>query len=122
MRCRTPTATPGAPYALISQEEVCNPNLTEGLLQVSLLDARRRQLPGVELIITWDGGEEHFFTGFKPEIGNGYADFLMKTGIFYTLRVASGGTVLEISYPQSFDPEQIRAKLDDIEPLAKPNC
>jgi len=101
---RTPTATPGAPYALIGQEDVCNPNLTGGLLQVSVLDARRRQLPGVELIVTWDGGEEHFFTGFKPEIGNGYADFLMKTGIFYTLRIASGGTpAVNLSAPVCSD-------------------
>lgn len=89
---RTPTPTPGAPFALIGQESVCNPSLTEGLLQVSVMDARRRQMPGVELIVNWDGGEEHFFTGFKPEIGNGYADFLMHTGLVYTLRVASGGT------------------------------
>jgi hypothetical protein len=101
---RTPTATPGAPFAPITQEAVCNPNLTEGLLQVSVLDARRRQLPGVELIITWDGGEEHFFTGFKPEIGNGYADFLMRTGVIYSLRAASGGTAAEnLSAPACTD-------------------
>jgi hypothetical protein len=89
---QTPTATAGAPFTILSQETVCKPNLSEALLQVYVIDSRRRPLPGVELIVTWDGGEDHFFTGFKPELGNGYADFQMQSGISYTLRVGSGGT------------------------------
>jgi hypothetical protein len=89
---QTPTATSGAPFTVLSQETVCKPSLTEALLQVYVIDSHRRPLPGVELIVTWDGGEDHFFTGFKPELGNGYADFLMQSGISYTLRVGSGGT------------------------------
>jgi hypothetical protein len=87
-----PTATSGAPFIVLSQETVCKPNLTEALLQVYAIDSHRRPLPGVELIVTWDAGEDHFFTGFKPELGNGYADFQMQSGISYTLRTASGGT------------------------------
>ncbi|MFH1632822.1 MAG: hypothetical protein ABIG63_02275 [Chloroflexota bacterium] len=37
------------------------------------------------------GGEDHFFAGFKPELGNSYADFQMQPYISYTLRVGSGG-------------------------------
>jgi hypothetical protein len=88
---QTPTATAGAPFNILSQETVCKPNLTEALLQVYVIDTRKRELPGVELVVTWDGGEDHFFTGFKPEIGDGYADFQMQPGISYTLRVGSGG-------------------------------
>lgn len=89
---QTPTPTSGAPFIVQSQETVCKTNLTEALLQVYVIDSRRRPLPGVELIVTWDGGEDHFFTGFKPELGNGYADFQMQPGISYTLRIGSGGT------------------------------
>ena len=89
---RTPTATPGAPFTVLSQETICKTNLTEALLQVYVIDSHRHPLPGVELIVTWDGGEDHFFTGFKPELGNGYADFQMQSGTSYTLRVGSGGT------------------------------
>ena len=89
---QTSTATAGAPFTVLSQETVCKSNLTEALLQVYVIDSRKRPLPGVELIVTWDGGEDHFFTGFKPELDDGYADFQMQAGISYTLRTGSGGT------------------------------
>lgn len=92
---RTPTPPPAAPFELLEQETVCDETLAEGLLQVfTITSNNRRQIPGVELILAWTGGEEHFFTGFKPEIGNGYADAILSAGVLYSLRVASGGTVL----------------------------
>lgn len=89
---RTPTSTPGTPFILLSQDTVCNPNLTDGLMQISVLDNRHHQMPGVDITITWSSGEEHFFTGFKPDIGNGYADYLMQAGVTYSIRVAETGT------------------------------
>jgi hypothetical protein len=69
--------------------------LAEGLLQVfTITSNNRRQIPGIELILSWAGGEEHFFTGFKPELGNGYADALMQPGVIYNLRVADGGAFI----------------------------
>ena len=43
-------------------------------------------------MITWAEGEEHFFTGFKPELGYGYADFRMTEQIEYTLSLSTSGT------------------------------
>jgi hypothetical protein len=92
---RTPIPPPVAPFELLEQESVCNESLAEGLLQViTLTSNNRRPIPGVELILSWAGGEEHFFTGFKPELGNGYADALLSPNIFYTLRAANGGVIL----------------------------
>src|SRR5258708_15376982 len=88
---RTPNPTAGAPYQLASQETVCQPDLTNGLLQVTVMDSRHHHVPGAEVIITWNGGEEHIFTGFKPEIANGYADFIMRPDVSYTVRVADSG-------------------------------
>ncbi|MGA7194735.1 MAG: hypothetical protein WBW94_13995 [Anaerolineales bacterium] len=90
----TPTLTPtaGAPFILLSNDKVCNPNLTDGLMQISVIDSHHHQMPGVEIIITWDGGEENFFTGFKPEIANGYADYMMQPSVSYTIRIAESGT------------------------------
>ncbi len=88
----TPIPTPAAPFQLVSQDQVCNPNLTDGLLQISILDRNGHAMPGVEITITWDNGQENFFTGFKPEISNGYADYVMQPGISYALRVANTGT------------------------------
>ena len=86
--------TPGKPFELGSQENICDESLGEGLLQVTVQLNSRRQLPGIELILSWSGGEEHFFTGLKPELGNGYADFIMAPGVTYTLRAAEGGAVV----------------------------
>ena len=88
----TLTPTAGAPAILLSNDKVCNPNLTDGLLQITVIDSRHHQMPGVEIIITWDSGEDHFFTGFKPEIANGYADYIMQANVKYTVRIAESGT------------------------------
>lgn len=97
---RTPTATLGAPYQLVGQDTLCDPDLTEGLLQVIVINAVRRPVPGAEIIVAWSSGEEHFFTGLKPELGNGYADFVMTPQTIYSVRMADGGaTASDLSAP-----------------------
>ena len=88
---RTATATPGAPFVLKDSQQVCDPSLQEALIQVVTLNAAGGQVPGVEVIITWVGGEEHIFTGLKPGVGAGYADFSMTPGVAYTIRPAEAG-------------------------------
>lgn len=90
---RTPIPTFGAPFKLTGQETVCDPTLPDGLLQVIVYNTNRRQLAGIEIVVTWDGGEEQFFTGFKPELGNGYADFIMSPNVTYILQLARGSDV-----------------------------
>jgi hypothetical protein len=89
---RTPVPTAGAPFQLAGRDDICNPNLTGGLMQITVVDRRGHQLPGIEIIITWSGGEEHFFTGLKPEIANGYADYVMQAGLTYTVRAGESGS------------------------------
>jgi hypothetical protein len=91
----TQTAIPtlGAPYALTGQDNVCDSNMPDGLLQIIVLNSNRRQTAGVKIIITWEGGEEQFFTGLKPELGNGYADYIMTPNITYTVQLASGSDI-----------------------------
>jgi len=97
---RTPTPTLGAPFVVVSQEAVCDPNLPAGLLQVIVKDAANRQVAGAEIVLAWKDGEERFFTGFKPELGNGYADYVMTPEITYTLRLAEGSvSVPDLSAP-----------------------
>lgn len=92
-RTSIPTATQGIPFKLTGQDQVCDPNLTEGLLQIVVLSSSRKQLPGMEVDVTWEGGEEQFFTGLKPELGNGYADFTMAPGVSYTVQLAAGSDI-----------------------------
>ena len=50
-----------------------------------MLDENRDPQPNVELLVRWEGQDEHFFTGLKPERGIGYADFDMQEGQLYEL-------------------------------------
>ena len=96
----TSTPLPGKPFALTGQETICDANLPGGLLQVMVLNSNRRQIAGVEIEITWEAGEEQFFTGLKPELGNGYADYTMAPDIAYSIQLARGSDVaLGITVP-----------------------
>ena len=90
---RTLIPTVGAPFALITQDTVCDTNLPDGLLQVIVFNSSHRQVAGARIIITWDNGEEQFFTGLKPELGNGYADYNMSPDLSYTVRLAAGSDI-----------------------------
>jgi hypothetical protein len=90
---RTEVPTLSASFALIGQDSICDSNLPDGLLQVIVLNSNRRPMPGIKIIITWDGGEEQFFTGLKPELGDGYADYLMTSNVTFTIQIASGSDV-----------------------------
>ncbi|RPJ26756.1 MAG: hypothetical protein EHM33_10470 [Chloroflexi bacterium] len=90
---RTSVPTLGAPFALTGQESLCDSNLPDGLLQVLVLNSNRRQLAGVEVVVTWDGGKEQFFTGLKTELGNGYADYIMTPEVTYAIQLARGSDV-----------------------------
>lgn len=79
------------PFTLVGQESFCDPS-KPALMQLMFMDSRRNQVAGVEIIVTWNQGEDRFFTGFKPELGNGYADFLMQADTIYNVRVVTGGS------------------------------
>lgn len=91
---RTPTSTPGSPFVVRDQAFECDPAVPGPLLRVLAEDASGSPLAGVEVVVSWDGGEDHFFTGLKPDLGAGYADFLMTPGMVYSLRVAGGGEIV----------------------------
>jgi len=88
---RTATPTPSAAFKLSAQNTFCDPD-QPGLMQIFLSDGDGKPAAGIELVITWSGGEEHFFTGLKPEISSGYADYTMSGNIEYALTLAASGT------------------------------
>ena len=101
----TPVPLPGAPFILTGQDTICTPGTQPGLLQFILMDARHKQVAGIEIIITSPQGEDHAYTGFKPELGNGYADFIMQADTVYSIRVVAGGAfVPDILAPACKDP------------------
>jgi len=83
---RSPTPTLSA-FVLISTETTCDPDQTVSLAKVNLRDRAGNPLPGVEVLVTWEGGRQSIFTGLKPDIDPGYADFLLTPGTEYALQV-----------------------------------
>jgi len=101
---RTPTPTLAPPFVLENKALVCNTTIDNPQIQVFVANAAGIGVPGVEIIVIWDGGEEHFFTGLKPELDFGYADFVMALGVSYTLRVADGGQLIpNLAAPECTD-------------------
>jgi hypothetical protein len=91
---RTPTPTLSPPFVLDKQIQVCNPNLDEPQLQIFVNDGAGIGVPGVQITTTWQDGQESIYTGLKPEIDLGYADFVMIPEVVYTLQVSSGGQII----------------------------
>lgn len=88
----TPDRTSGLRFRLSSQDTVCDPALPPGLLQVYVVDEEGGQVPGARVTVTWAGGQtDVFYTGLAPEIGLGYADFLMTPQVSYTVTVGEAG-------------------------------
>ena len=95
---RTQTATPGTPFVLQENNFVCDTKITGPLIQIIAENSSGQQLSNREIIVTWEGGEDYFYTGLKPELGPGYADFLMSPGVVYEVRMGGGGqTVPDIT-------------------------
>jgi hypothetical protein len=89
----------GDPFVLKDRKGICDLEIMN-LIQVYVIDKSGKPVPGVEAIVTWQGGEDHFFTGLKPSIDPGYADFLMDPDGVYNLRLANGSeAATKISSP-----------------------
>lgn len=93
-----PTATPlrvlDAPFALKTRRDICDGSVTAGLLQLMVSDAEGRPLPGVRISVTWQNGEDTFYTGLTPQISPGYADYQMAQGSEYSIRVGEVSEIL----------------------------
>jgi hypothetical protein len=88
----TPSPTSGAPFVLSGEAKlVCDATQKRPLIMVEAKNAADQPVPGVEVIVNWSGGEDHFFTGLKPEKDPGYGDYVMDPDITYTVHVAEGG-------------------------------
>ncbi len=95
----TPVPTVGGLFTLTDFRTLCDPERMPGLLQVWVNDARGQPLAGVPLLLVWEGGQEVFYTGLKPELGNGYADALLQAERLYSLQVGGGEPISNLSAP-----------------------
>jgi hypothetical protein len=101
---RTPTIlftpTTNAEFVLVSKQQVCNPLIVPPLIQVIVKTADGRGVPGVRLRVQWEGGDDGFITGMKPEISPGYADYAIAPGKIYQITIGDGMTIVrDLSAP-----------------------
>jgi hypothetical protein len=87
-----PSQTPIPVYRLLKQEKICRRNNPLPIIEVVVYDAFLEPIPGVEILVNWDGGTDHFFTGYHPDKGPGYGDFTMEPEISYTVELADGSS------------------------------
>jgi hypothetical protein len=97
----TPTLTPSAPITdtlpirVISQTLTCDrsPRIAVSLTLSRTIEVRGREeherveMPMREIWLIWDDGADRAITGFRPELGMGYADFDVIPGRSYNLYV-----------------------------------
>jgi hypothetical protein len=76
----------------VAQSVVLCDNTSGGLLRIYVRDRLGAGVPGVEIAVSWAGGDDAFFTGFKPEIDLGYADFQMEPDERYQVKLVSVAT------------------------------
>ena len=83
-----PTPTPAPTFLLTEQIAVCAEPGLPGSILVWVRDAEGNGLPGMEIVVSWSTGQDRFFTGLRPELGKGYADFQMAPQVAYDVNLA----------------------------------
>lgn len=92
---QTPTPGPDSPFGVAQSVLLCD-NTNGGLLRIYVRDRLGVGIPGVQVKVSWPGGEDKFFTGFKSEIDAGYADFQMGPDETYQIELSGVETTGEI--------------------------
>lgn len=92
----TPSPTDSPPFILQDSTPICDPTLGESLIQITATDGAGKGIPGVTLEISLGTDpKEVFYTGLKPELGLGYADYAAEPGLTYQVEIPDSGLVLE---------------------------
>jgi hypothetical protein len=87
----TPTVASDFDYQVIEQSDLgCGSDRDGDYILIYVRDENGRGVAGVQLLVKGPGVEESFFTGLKPEIGPGFADYLVSALGSYTVQAAEG--------------------------------
>ncbi len=89
-----PSPTPVPAFRLLSKVQACDPNGPAERIEVITVDSFLDPLPGAEVLVSWEGGQDHFFTGYKPELGLGYGDVNINPDTSYQLMMADGSQIV----------------------------
>ena len=89
----TPTPLPAGEfdYQLVERSDLgCVGDGDGDYVLVYVRDENERGLAGVEIVVKGPGVEDSFFTGLKPDVGPGFADYLVTAAGSYTVEVVGG--------------------------------
>lgn len=89
-----PTITPRPVYRLLNQERLCDADEPAPRIEVLVVDALLEPLAGAEVLVTWEGGSDRFFTGFQPDQDPGFGDFVMEPDVSYSVTMAEGSPTI----------------------------
>lgn len=81
-----------------SQQQFCDA-ANPGMIQIHVQEETSLEIPGVAIEVRWagPGGQQSqvFYTGLKPDISIGYADFKMEPGVAYIVSLPEFGATTE---------------------------
>lgn len=87
----TPTVAADFDYQLVEQSDLgCSSGRDGDYILVYVRDENDRGVAGVKIVVKGPGVEDWFFTGLKPEVGPGFADYLVTAPGSYTVQAAEG--------------------------------
>lgn len=96
----TSAANPNAPHFDLIAKRALSCSELAGTAQIRVLveDTTGKGLPGVEVEVSSDVGNQAFFTGLKPEHGSGYADISLPAGSYnvHLIENAQSGVVSDL--------------------------
>jgi len=92
---QTPPPTESPPFILQDSSPICDPTLGESLVQIVATNGSGDGIPGVAIQISLETDPiEIFYTGLKPELGLGYADFSAEPGLTYQVSFPDSGLIV----------------------------
>jgi len=92
---QTPPPTESPPFILQDSSPICDPTLSESLIQIIATNSAGDGIPGVAIQISLGSDpKEVFYTGLKPELGLGYADFSAEPGLSYQVEIPDSGLIV----------------------------
>ncbi len=87
----TPDLLPEAGLSLLELTPICEDGYPSGRIEVYVFDEAGLGIPAVRVRVEWTGGQETFFTGLKPDVDLGYADFDMAPDTVYVVTLVGIG-------------------------------
>jgi len=92
---QTPPPTESLPFILQDSSPICDPTLGESLIQIVATNNSGDGIPGVAIQVSLGTDpKEIFYTGLKPELGLGYADFSAEPGLTYQVEIPDSGLII----------------------------